>query len=70
MYFDPAARMPTREDADFCFVTETMSSEDFKDAYPKAAMVEIDVDGETDGITEWRDGDDMISRGILLEKAG
>lgn len=57
VYFDPASRMPTREDAEFCFITETMKEEDFKKDYPKASLVSVDSDGQTDKLNHWRDGE-------------
>jgi hypothetical protein len=60
VYFDPAAEQPTREDSDFAFVTEQMSVEDFKKAYPKASANDADHDGSTDGLEEWREGGRVV----------
>lgn len=55
VYCDPAAEMPTREDADFAFVTEMMSEKEFKDSYPGKALVSAEYDGTSDGLEHWRD---------------
>lgn len=59
VYVDPTARMPTREDMDYCFITEAMDHEDFKKAYPNAQAVEVDNDDQTDNLQNWRDGDEV-----------
>lgn len=60
VYFDPKARMPTREDAEYCFVTEQMRREDFEKAYPNAATVDMDNDAETDGLEHWQDSGSVV----------
>ena len=55
VYFDPKARMSTREDGDYVFITEQMKREDFKRVYPNAALVDFDNDAETDGLEHWQD---------------
>lgn len=60
VYFDPDAVEPTRSDAGFVFITETMSSEDFKEEYPDAYAVDFDRDEITEGQEKWRDGDDVV----------
>lgn len=60
VYFDPKARMPTREDAEYCFVTEQMRRDDFEKAYPKAAIVDMENDAETDGLEHWQDEGSVI----------
>lgn len=60
VYFDPEARASTREDARYCFVTETMALDDFREAYPGAAENDVDYDGTTDGLEYWRDGQDVV----------
>lgn len=53
VYFDPSAELPTREDADFVFITEPMRKEDFEKAYPKAQTTDAPTDGSTDGLENW-----------------
>ncbi|MEP5804319.1 MAG: portal protein [Roseobacter sp.] len=53
VYFDPNAEMPTREDADFVFITSPMRKEDFKKEYPKASISDAPTDGSTDGLENW-----------------
>ena len=60
VYWDPDARMPTREDAEYCFITSQMSSEDFKNTYPDKKPVDVEYDGQTDGLSNWRKGGDAI----------
>lgn len=60
VYFDPTARKPTREDAGWCIVTEIMEQDDFKEAYPDKAMVDVENDGKGDGLEFWRANDDVI----------
>lgn len=40
--WDPAAELPTREDAMWCFVTEDMPLVDFKAKYPEAQASDVD----------------------------
>ena len=60
VYFDPKARMPTREDAEYCFVTEQMRRADFEKSYPKAAVVDMERDAETDGLEHWQDEGSVV----------
>lgn len=60
VYFDPDARESTREDARWCFITETMSKDDFEDAYPDNVAADVEMDGQTDGLEYWRDGSDVV----------
>lgn len=60
VYFDPDGRESTREDARYCFITETMASEDFKEAYPGKVAADAEMDGQTDGLEYWRDGSDVV----------
>lgn len=53
VYFDPAARHPTRADADWCMVTESMDREAFQEAYPDAALIDAAHDAENDGLQHW-----------------
>lgn len=60
VYCDPAAEMPTREDANYIFVTESMAEDDFRDKYPKASTEDATHDGSTDGLEHWREGGKVI----------
>lgn len=60
VYFDPDARLSTREDANWVFIADRMSEEDFKEAYPGKDAVSADGDTATDRSAYWREGDDVI----------
>lgn len=60
VYWDPTARMPTREDAGFVFITEQMSEKDFRDTWPDAALIDAEHDGDTDGLENWRDDASIV----------
>ncbi len=55
--WDPAAVLPTREDAEWVFVKSRMDDEAFKAAYPDASPVPVKDDGAT---LHWRDGDQIV----------
>jgi hypothetical protein len=57
VHFDPEARMATREDAAYCFVTQDMTKDDFEAEYPDAATVDFDDDNLM--LEHWRSGDDV-----------
>jgi uncharacterized protein YuzE len=69
VYFDPAAKDPTRKDAGYVFVTEAMSIDDFEEAHPKATAVDIESDSEVDGIEDWRDGASVIVAEYIYREA-
>lgn len=60
VYIDPDAVEPTRSDAMFAFLTETLSEEDFREQYPGKATVDFDRDDITEGLEHWRDGNDVV----------
>lgn len=60
VYFDPAAREPTRADAEYCFVTESMPREKFEETYPNAVAVDARHDAETDGLQHWHHADRIV----------
>lgn len=69
VYFDPASRQPTRSDAEFCFITDQISDDDFKDMFPKANPVDTEHDGETDGLECWRsDGQVVVAEYFWKER--
>lgn len=68
VYWDPAARLPTREDAQYVFITEQMRERDFKAAYPDAAVIDAEHDGVTDGLEGWQsDGAVTVAEYIWRE---
>lgn len=54
VYWDPAARDATRADAKWCFITDQMKVDDFREAYPNADPVDVEHDGKTDGLENWQ----------------
>lgn len=57
---DPQGRKQTGEDAEWCFVTERISKEQFKKRYPKASTDDFDQTSYADiDLTQWS-GDDSI----------
>lgn len=60
VYFDPAAKSETREDATFCFVTEVMSRDDFEEAFPKAEVVDAEHDERTDNLENWHESGRVV----------
>lgn len=60
VYFDPDAMLSTREDAEYCFITQSMNEEAFREEYPDANAEPINADGITDNLHSWRDGDKVI----------
>ena len=49
VYWDPAAIMPDRSDATWCFVLEFIPQRTFKKKYPKAKPVDMEVARDEDG---------------------
>jgi hypothetical protein len=60
VYWDPSAEMPTREDADFVFITEQMKKDDFEKAYKGKSSEPAEHDAATDGMENWRAGDKVV----------
>lgn len=44
VWFDPASKLPTREDAKYCFVLEPMAKDDYEKQFPKGSGQSIDSD--------------------------
>lgn len=60
VYFDPAAKRITREDAEYCIVTEMLSKSEFRRLYPKAEENGWDlVDITSDNMEDWGDDDNI-----------
>jgi len=59
VYWDPAAVMPDRSDAQWCIVTEMMPVDDFKAQYPDARRENFDVsqDATADSGLYWKSHD-------------
>lgn len=57
VYYDPSARMLTREDAQFCLVTEMMPKDEFTRLYPNADPNGWIVDG--DSMDDWGDDEQI-----------
>lgn len=52
--WDPDAKLPTREDARFCFVPIDMSRDVFEETYPDSTAAELgDADLSQRGLSEW-----------------
>ncbi len=56
--WDPDAKLPTREDARFCFVPVDMTRDVFEEIYPDATAAEMGDPGLTEsGLSEWATND-------------
>ena len=60
VHFDPQARMATREDAKWCFITEWMDRASFETAFPKKNAISLEHDAELEGAAEWVEGDSVL----------
>jgi len=60
VYFDPEARKSTREDARWCLITQVMTEEAFKDAYPDKVAVSVEQDGSGAGLEFWRQNGETV----------
>jgi hypothetical protein len=60
VYCDPAAVLPTREDAGWWFITDAMERDDFEDAYPGKSFDSVARDELTDSLENWRDGEKIV----------
>lgn len=60
VHFDPEARKSTREDARWCLITQVMTEEAFKDAYPDKVAVSVEQDGSGDGLEFWRQNGETV----------
>lgn len=59
VYCDPAARLVTRSDANFIFVTEMMRKDLFKQKYPKADQGGWEDSGDSGNIDGWMSDDSI-----------
>lgn len=53
VFWDPLAKDPTRKDARYCFITEDVAKEDFKEQYPDATMTDVTAENQMDAIRQW-----------------
>ena len=60
VYCDPAAQLPTREDAGFIFITDQMRMDAFKKAYPGKRCADAEHDARTDGLEHWHHNDKVV----------
>jgi hypothetical protein len=60
VYWDPEARQSTRADAQYCFITDRMSQDDFDKKYPGKSATDAEHDGNTDGLECWSESGDVI----------
>lgn len=57
VYWDPDATELTREDAKWCFVSERISLEAFKERYPGKKTVDFEGNDSVDWLKNWWDGE-------------
>lgn len=57
--WDPMAKDPTRKDAKYCLITESMSEDEFDALYPSADKTSWNSGEMTDAIRNWFNGDDV-----------
>lgn len=60
VYYDPLAQKPTREDADYMFITSRMKKDDFSEQYPDAQPIDADRDVQIEGISNWYNQDQVV----------
>jgi hypothetical protein len=53
VFWDPLAKDPTRKDARYCFITEDVAKEDFREQYPDADMSDVTSENQMDAIRQW-----------------
>lgn len=60
VYFDPSAQEYDKRDAKYCFVSESLSKDEFQDRYPKAAISSFESEGVGEGLERWYAQDDTV----------
>jgi hypothetical protein len=60
VYCDPDAVLPTREDADWWMITDSMDKDTFEATYPGKSFDSVMRDELTDGLVNWRDEDKIV----------
>lgn len=58
--WDPAARLPTRADAEWCFILSALEKDAYARMYPKARAVDVSVDGTPANLVHWVQGEKVI----------
>ena len=53
VFWDPLAKDPTRKDARYCFITEDIAREDFREQYPDADLSDITSENQMDAVRQW-----------------
>jgi hypothetical protein len=53
VFWDPLAKHPTRRDARYCFITEDVAKEDFREQYPGADLSDVTSENQMDAIRQW-----------------
>lgn len=53
VFWDPLAKHPTRSDARYCFITEAVAKEDFREQYPDADMSDVTTENQMEGFRRW-----------------
>lgn len=53
VFWDPLAKDPTRRDARYCFITEDVAREDFREQYPDADLSDVTSENQMDAIRQW-----------------
>jgi hypothetical protein len=60
VYSDPEAGLPTREDAEWWLITDSLDRDTFEAAYPGKSFESVMRDETTDGLVNWRDKDKVV----------
>jgi hypothetical protein len=60
VYWDPAAVLPDRSDAQFCFVVEFIPEGTFKELYPGVRLEDVQIPKDWDGGFHWASQDGVL----------
>ena len=61
VFWDPAAKDPTRKDASYCFIIEEMPVAAFKEAYPDAGVDDLTSEHRDTGAFVWASGTETVT---------
>lgn len=53
VFWDPLAKDPTRKDARYCFITEDMDKEEFREQYPDVKLSDVTSENQMEAIRQW-----------------
>lgn len=53
VFWDPLAKDPTRKDARYCFITEDMDKDEFKEQYPDVKLSDVTSENQMEAIRQW-----------------